>query len=181
MGSLNTTWKAQMENFGDRSRPRMIDQDPKRKSTTRMKKPTHRLQELHLNCRRHHLVLISLVCCFCLRGLGFIRKIYLVWSLCFLSSWVSGFDLSLFFCLRVLGFCLIFLCFVFLSSWVSWFDLCFLLVCLCMFVCFKFWFLGYLVELKSHRLDFFDINFHRNRVCDTWFATVNSSHKYLRC
>ena len=83
----------------------VIDQDPERKSTTRMKKPTQRPQKLDFNCCPRHLVLISLVCCFCLRGLGFVRKISLFFV--FMGFWVWSFSV---FCLC--GFLyLIFLCF----------------------------------------------------------------------
>ena len=123
--------------------PTVIDQDLERKSTTRMKKPTQRPRELDFNRCCHHLGLISLVCCFCLRGLCFIRKISLVWSLCFC---LHGFLGLIFLCLlsSCFGFLyLIFLCLIFVGFFV------FLLVCFFMFLCLKFWFLGYLLWNSS--------------------------------
>ena len=104
----------------------VIDQDPERKSTTRMKKPTQRLEELDFNHYCRHLGSITLVCCFCLRGLGFVRKISLFFV--FMGFWIWSFWVWSFsvFCLR--GFLyLIFLCF-----FVSWFFAC-LLVYVCVF------------------------------------------------
>ena len=129
-----------------------------------MKKPTQRPPELDFNHRRHcHLGLISLVCCFCLRGLGFVRKISLVWSICFLSSWIYGFDLSLFFVF--LFWVSLFFVFVF---WVSlFFCLCEfhgLIFVFCLFAC---------VRLCVSSSDFWVI-FCETRVSQTNFIEIKS-------
>ena len=160
--------------------PTVIDQDLERKSTTRMKKPTQRPRELDFNRCCHHLGLISLVCCFCLRGLCFIRKISLVWSLYFLSSWVFGFDFSLF---------------IVFMFWVSLFDLSLFDLCgfLCFFACLLLYVFVFevlisglsFVELESHRLKF-NVNFTKIEFVIlellqwTWVAIVNSILKCLR-
>ena len=146
--------------------PTVIDQDLERKSTTRMKKPTQRPRELDFNRCCHHLGLISLVCCFCLRGLCFIRKISLVWSLYFLSSWVFGFDFSLF---------------IVFMFWVSLFDLSLFDLCgfLCFFACLLLY--VFVFEVLISGLSFVELEsqvqceFHRNWVCDTRVATMNLS------
>ena len=122
--------EAQMENFGDRSRPK--------------EKINSKNEETHPKTPRAWFQLpppppsfdISSLLFFCLRGLGFVRKISLVWSLY-----------------------LIFFCFFIFVYLVSRFDLCFL---------------GFVVELESHKLDF-HVNFHRNQLCDTRVATVKPS------
>ena len=181
----NTAWVAQMETtkrgttlhcHHTPSWPTLvIDQDLERKSTTRMKKPTQRPRELDFNRCRHHLG--DLFGCLC--GLGFVRKISLVWSLYFLSSWVSDFDLSLFF-VFVFGFlCLIFLCFFVFMGVVVWsFSVFCLMACVRFCVSsFDFW---VFVELEFYRLKF-HVNFDTNQVYDTWFVTMSSSLKHSKC
>ena len=97
----------------------IIDQDPERKSTTRMKKPTQRPESL--------ISIATAAAPTWVWSLCFVVFVFVVWVLLerplyFLSSWVSGFDISLFFVF--VGFSIIFL--FFLSLWVSWFFACLL-------------------------------------------------------
>ena len=124
-----------MENFGDRSRDR--EKINNKNEETHPKTPRAWFQSLPppLGFDLSSLLLLSLWFGFHYRDLFGLISLFFV----FMGFWVSSFFV---FCLCVLGF------FVW-SSWVSWFDLCFLPVCLCTFVCLKFWFLGYLLWNSS--------------------------------